>query len=42
MEETLKLQNIWTTKNSQDYLAFMKYEAENFNLILAPWYVDIY
>lgn len=36
------MQNIWSMKNSQDYLHHMKFEQESFNMIAAPFLADLY
>ena len=33
---------MWQKKNSQDYLHYLKNEADNFNLIVAPALLSIY
>ena len=41
LEEDLRLQTIWNTKNSMDFLHYMQFEHENFNLIMAPFLCDL-
>ena len=41
-QEKLNLQTLWQRKNSQDYLHYLKLEANSCNLIFAPMLLNIY